>query len=840
MARAYIGTLLLAAALAAPPALRAQSVRWEPPRGTLPVGQVSQLQLVFDDCTPNDTPVPPKVDGLRIDYEGQSSNISMVNGTFSRNVSVAYAVLLSKHEDVEIPSFSVDTSKGRLRVPAARFGPAGATVGASGVSLSDAAQAKLVAAPESVWAGELFDLRYTIDIGAGYYPNWERGIFDWDPSPLVIEDWSQPAPFETGGAEPRTGLSYHTRAIARTPGRLRLNPTSQIVSLSVGVTGFGFFQQRQYQQFAVPGAPTTIEVRPLPPGPDGFTGAVGDFQLASKVVPVHVRTGEPVTWTVELSGTGNWPEIKGLPSREVPGSFQVIQPRPKRTQPQGKLFDGTLAEDVVLVPTQPGTYELPALNFAYFDPKGGAYRVISAPGGTVIVDAAAQAAGPAGAGPPGAAAAGAAPGAPTPGPELKPPEPPAGALGDPLGPADPAPGPLHAQALSIYCAIPFALVGLLWAALAYRRARATDPLNPRREARLRIAATLEALRSAPVVGKPPLLLAWQRDAAVLFEIALAAPPAAALSDPEWNALWAEADRCLYSSTMALPGDWISRAQAALERKSLRKFSAARALLPRNLLPFLALVVAGALGCLSLRGADPRASYMSGDFASAADAWAKRVAAQPLDWSARHNLSLALAQQDRWGEAAAQASAAFVQNPGDPATRRQAALACDKAGFVPEPLDALLQSGPVGSLARLESPAGWQRAGIAAAALAALSVALLLTSGYAAGRRAWVSATALSALATAIVLAAASLAAYRAYGITADTRAVVVWRTGLLRSIPTEADVSQKTTPLAAGSAAIADKAFLGRWIRLEFPNGQSGWVPSGEAVFLWGSPPGAD
>jgi hypothetical protein len=65
---------------------------------------------------------------------------------------------------------------------------------------------------------------------------------------------------------------------------------------------------------------------------------------------------------------------------------------------------------------------------------------------------------------------------------------------------------------------------------------------------------------------------------------------------------------------------------------------------------------------------------------------------------------------------------------------------------------------------------------------------------------------------------------------------VVWRTGILRSIPTEADVSQKTTPLPAGSTAIADKAFLG-WLRLAFPNGETGWIPKGEAVFLWDSPP---
>src|ERR1019366_1797881 len=445
-----------------------------------------------------------------------------------------------------------------------------------GIPLGEAAAASLALSQDSVWAGEVFDLKYTIDVGAGYYPNWGRGSFEWDPSPLIIEDWSQPEPFETGGGQPRTGLSYHTRAFARTAGRLRLNPSTQMVNLSVGVTGFGFFQQRQYQQFAVTGAPPTIEVRPLPPAPDGFTGAVGDFKVASKVVPVHVKVGDPVTWTIELSGSGNWPEVQGLPAREVPGDFQVVQPKPKRTQPKGKLFEGALAEDIVLVPTRPGTFGLPAVNIAYFDPKAGAYRSIAAAGGTVIVDpAAAQAAGASGGGQENAAAAGpAAALAPA---EAKAPEPPAAGLGDPLPQSDPAPEPIRRRTLAAECAAPFALLGLFWIGLAHRRAKRTDPLRPRREARHRISATLEALRIAPSADKPPLLIAWQRDAAILWGIAHAAPPAAALPDPGWSALWTEADRSLYSADTVLPGDWVGRAHAALARKSLPPSSAAHIL-----------------------------------------------------------------------------------------------------------------------------------------------------------------------------------------------------------------------------------------------------------------------
>lgn len=123
----------------------------------------------------------------------------------------------------------------------------------------------------------------------------------------------------------------------------------------------------------------------------------------------------------------------------------------------------------------------------------------------------------------------------------------------------------------------------------------------------------------------------------------------------------------------------------------------------------------------------------------------------------------------------------------------------------------------------------------AAVLAAAALALPLVAAYGLRRSRWVQAGALSLLIAAFLLGAASVIGFRAYGLTADTRAIVVWRTGLLRSIPTEADVSQKTSPLAAGSAGIADRTFLS-WVRIAFPNGETGWIPRKEVVYVWGAP----
>lgn len=815
---------LLALALTA--GLRAQSAHWEPAGGTLPVGQVTALQLVCQDCEPKETPAPPKVDGLTLEFTGQASNISWINGDYSRSITFTYAALLAKKQGVDLPAFTVETNKGAVHVAAAHFEPTGATVGSTGQALESAANSRLEAGSPSVWAGEVFDLSYRVDVARSYYPDFGHGDFAWTPAPLIAEDWDHPDPYNvTAGGEVRTGFTYRTRAVARTPGRVQLNPITQLVNLSVGVTGFGFFQQRQYQQFSVTSNTPAIEVRPLPPAPSGFSGAVGQFKLSSKVVPTRTSVGEPITWTLELTGAGNWPDLAGLPAREVSRDFQVVQPKAKRTPAEGKLFNATLAEDVVLVPTAPGTYPLEAFHFVYFDPRSGTYETLTAPRTTVTVTApplpAQAASGPAAAPGPAAPPEAAAP------PAV--PVTPNGLPRDPLaGPGSSGP-PWTAALLLPLLAAPFVLLALAWLGHAWRRACATDPRRARREAHRRLAALLAQL---PGRATPAQLLAWQRDAAVLWEVAAAAPPAQAFADPSWAALWSEVDRALYGPEGALPADWSARAGAALRAKPAPAFLRRSLFWRSNLLPWLfGLTVLLATGPAA-HAADPGSAYRRGDFAEAERGWRAAVAHDPTDWTLRHNLSLALAQQNRWEEAAAQATAAFVQQPENASVRWQFALACDKAGFVPDALAAFLPAGPVQDLAALLSPGGWQWAGVVAAFLCALALAGLLAAGYGVGAGRWGQRAALLLLGAAIILAGAAATSWRAFGATHDAAAVIVWHAGTLRSIPTEADTTQKTTTLGAGSVAVIDKTFLG-WVRLSFDNGQTGWVRRDEVVGIW-------
>jgi len=798
----------------------AQNVRWQ----NAGSGDPADLQLVYDDCKPTADPQLPAVNGARLNFSGRSEQTSIINFSVSRTVVYSYRLQISKATSVSIPAFKVATDKGELTVPAyntdtVQPGPE-----------SDI-RASLSTGKQTVWAGEVFPLTYGFDVARRSFSNF-GGEIDWDSTPLTIEEWGKYQAGESNrNGETRLIVAFRNRAYATAAGTYQLNPVNQLLNLNLGTAGFRLFQQQRIEQITISTEPVELQVRALPTAPaNGFSGAVGEFKLTSKVVPEKTAVGEPITWTLELSGTGNWPEIAGLPARSVSRDFQVITPDAKKTPAEGKLFDATLAEDVVLVPTKPGSYTLGAVEFTYFDPESGSYKTASTPAKTITVSAtSAPALG--NVTPPVEPAA-------TPSNSVEPITAPK-APTDPKGiPRDPISGQAEARVplasssqLLSYALIPLGGALLAWLLLAARRAAQTDPRKPQRAARHRLSQVLIQLARATESERAHWLIAWKHDTAQLWSLDHAAPAAEALTDPEWATLWTEAEQALYSSKNDLPSDWQARAEAALAAKKVPGTAWLRTFLPRNLLPLFAIILCVSL-LPNLHAGEPSEDYQAGEFKTAEKTWRAEVAANPTDWVARHNLSLALAQQERWGEAAAQATAAFVQNPRDDANRWNLALAYHNAGYTPTAIAPLLASQPLPDLAKLASPADWEWLIIASAIVIAVALIILLLVGYNLAPR-WIKWIALLVILIDAILIGAAITGRSAYGIAADPQVALVWQDSTLYSIPTEADTTQQTTALSAGSmGTMSDQDFLG-WTRLTFPNGQTGWARKDDLVNVW-------
>ena len=808
----------------------AQSVRWDPPAGTLAFGQTSELQLVFENCSPKGDPVIPAIDGLLIQRGGQASQTFINNGTVTRTNTLTYAVRPTQRNPVTLPEISVDTDKGRLTLAAANYSVGEATIGQSNVSLESVANSRFTI-PKDVWAGEVFPLSYTLNVGRRYF--YQLGSNpEWNPTPLTADEWPKPEVAETTIAnDQRVLITYKGRALLKSPGSTTLNAAVQLINITTGSTGFGFFPRQNFEQYSITSTRPVINVRLLPNNaPASFNGAVGQFTLKANVVPATASVGEPVTWTLTLTGTGNWPDLAGLPARSVSKDFRTVQPQAKRTPKEGTLFEATLIEDVVLIPTKPGTYNLGPTTWTYFDPAKGEYQTITTPAVAVTISPATDAS-------PQPTTTPTATTALTDAGKPRPPALPAAIPRDPLPDDGEVATPLTARAFIAALIAPTVALLFFWFWLAFRRARETDPLLPRRQARARLSATLTALRitkDQPQIAA--LLLAWQKDTAILWQIpqAVPGPNNFPTSETSWTALWADAERALYRDATPLPADWITRAETALNTQPVRPFSAFQLFRLGNLLPFAALVLfALALPTSTLLAADGRKAYDSGDFATAEQTWRKTLAEMPTNPTAHHNLALALAQQNRWGEAAAHAAAAFAQQPGNPAIRWNFAFTLERAGYASSVFSGFASAHPPHIVARQLSAPQWQYAAIFAVTLASFGGALLLLRAYG-HRTRWMKPTAISAFTVAIILGGAAGFSLRVYSPLNDARAVIVWRTATLRSIPTEADTTQKTTSLSAGTVAIVDRTFLSdRWARLSFPNGQTGWVRQDDLVRIW-------
>lgn len=119
-----------------------------------------------------------------------------------------------------------------------------------------------------------------------------------------------------------------------------------------------------------------INVQPLPAKPAGFSGAVGEFKLASSINATDVKTNDAVTIKLTLSGTGNM-KLIGTPEVKFPQDFEIYDPK---VTDDYKLTNsgltGTKTFEYLAIPRHAGNFMIPAVEFTYFDLKSNSYKTL--------------------------------------------------------------------------------------------------------------------------------------------------------------------------------------------------------------------------------------------------------------------------------------------------------------------------------------------------------------------------------------------------------------------------------------------------------------------------------
>ena len=117
----------------------------------------------------------------------------------------------------------------------------------------------------------------------------------------------------------------------------------------------------------------TVNVKPLPSTSGDYTGAVGSFDVKGSVDTREVRANEAITYRLTVSGTGNLMLINA-PQIKFPQVFEVYDPQVSdNLNRTSNGVSGSRTFEWVLIPRTQGNYEIPAVDFQFFDPNTGHY-----------------------------------------------------------------------------------------------------------------------------------------------------------------------------------------------------------------------------------------------------------------------------------------------------------------------------------------------------------------------------------------------------------------------------------------------------------------------------------
>jgi hypothetical protein len=133
------------------------------------------------------------------------------------------------------------------------------------------------------------------------------------------------------------------------------------------------------QPVSLTSKPLTITVKPLPVTgkPASFSGVVGQFSLVAELEKKSFSTDEAGALMVRIAGSGNL-QLLTAPDVQWPAGIEAFEPKVTdnivtRTVP----VSGTKTFRYSFTADKPGEYTIPSLEFSYFDPATGSYKIIA-------------------------------------------------------------------------------------------------------------------------------------------------------------------------------------------------------------------------------------------------------------------------------------------------------------------------------------------------------------------------------------------------------------------------------------------------------------------------------
>ncbi|MDP9292767.1 MAG: BatD family protein [Verrucomicrobiota bacterium] len=388
-------SICIAALLASAALSRAAdvSVTAELSRTETDVGEPVRLEIKVSGVRSAKVPDDIAVDGLQITRIGQSTQVQMNNFNLTTSVLFTYNVLPIREGKFVIPAQTIEAGGLRLttaplRLAAAAGGASGGGSSGGGANSGKAARlafAELVVPRQSVYVGEAIPIELRIYVDTRVRWNTEQPPTIGGDG-FTIQKFDKPSQNSVS----KDGRVYDlvTFKTAITPiktGKLSLGPaelpcTAQMPQQRRSRPRGGlddFFNDNFFndpfgsfavtQQITIRSDAVPIEVKPLPPNqPKSFSGAVGQFDVAMTASPLKLKTGDPITMKIDVSGRGNFDRVNG-PQLTDESGWRTYPPSAKFIADDDVGISGKKSFEMAVIPNEQKT-TLPELQFTYFDP----------------------------------------------------------------------------------------------------------------------------------------------------------------------------------------------------------------------------------------------------------------------------------------------------------------------------------------------------------------------------------------------------------------------------------------------------------------------------------------
>jgi hypothetical protein len=341
-------------------------------------------------------PQIPKLDDFTAYSSGRSQNVSIINGKVSSSVVFNFILVPKTSGKFTIPPILLNyngktyqttpmditvSNQGRPQIP--QGGQESEVPGETKQKGSDAIFVTATVNKQSAYVNEpityTFKFFYRVNILSRpqFVPSDFTGFWTEDLPP---KQYTTTINGRKYGVSEISLLLFPTK-----PGPLKIGEASircQVQDFGRSSNPFdddffaGFFSQGQEKVLSTKALTVNVSALPDKGKPSDFSGAVGKYSIEASVDKKSVKTNEPVSLKITVSGTGN---MKGVSEPTLPDwsdfkKYETVNSL-NVNKDSGEL-KGSKTFTTVIVPLTAGTKTISGISFSYFNPAKGAYETI--------------------------------------------------------------------------------------------------------------------------------------------------------------------------------------------------------------------------------------------------------------------------------------------------------------------------------------------------------------------------------------------------------------------------------------------------------------------------------